>query len=70
MGRCPPTHPEPGRAIPAERKPMRIYTIIEDAGRIASVMAKSRTEAINKFLAETGMTREFFKKHCIVKAIR
>ncbi len=54
----------------AERHLMRIYTIIEDAGQITSVMAKSRAEAINKFLAETGMTREFFKKHCIVKAIR
>lgn len=49
---------------------MRIYTIIEDAGQITSVMAKSRTEAINKFLAETGMPREFFKKHCAIKAIR
>lgn len=49
---------------------MRIYTIIEDAGRIVSVIARSRTEAISKFLAETGMPCEFFKKHCIVKAIR
>lgn len=49
---------------------MRIHTIIEDAGQITSVMARSRTEAINKFLAETGMTREFFKKHCIVRTIR
>ena len=54
----------------AERHLMRNYTKIEDAGQITSDIARSRTEAINKFLAETGMPREFFKKHCTVKAIR
>jgi hypothetical protein len=48
----------------------RKYTITEPTGRITSVMAESRTEAINKFLEQTGMPKEFFKKHCLIKVRR
>jgi hypothetical protein len=46
---------------------MRIYTITEPSGRKTAIMAKSRTEAIGKFLAETGMPLDFFKKNCSIK---
>ena len=46
---------------------MSKYTISEPSGRITSVMAKSRTEAIDKFLSQTGMPKDFFKAHCLIK---
>ena len=49
---------------------MRIYTISEPSGRKTSITAKSRTEAIGKFIAQTGMPLDFFKKNCSIKAIR
>ena len=51
----------------AERNPMRIYTITEPSGRKTSIIAKSRTEAISKFIAQTGMPLDFFKKNCSIK---
>ena len=48
---------------------MRTFKIIEPSGRTAYILAKTRTDAINKFLAQTEMPRDFFKKHCLVKIL-
>lgn len=63
------SHHTPSRdgKFPAERNPMRIYTITEPSGRKTAIMAKSRTEAINKFIAQTGVPLDFFKKNCSIK---
>lgn len=45
---------------------MSTYKIIEPSGRITFILAKTRTESIDKFLDQTGMPRDFFKKHCAI----
>lgn len=44
-----------------------IYEIRLDTGKTVYVQAKSRTGAIEKYIKETGVSREWLKNHCLVK---
>lgn len=44
-----------------------LYEIRLDTGKIVYVQEKSRTKAIEKYIKETGVSREWLKNHCVVK---
>lgn len=48
---------------------MRTYRIKEPSGRVTLIEAKSRSEAISKFLFQTMVPRYFLENHCKVELI-
>lgn len=44
-----------------------IFRIIDDNGKIAHISAERRTQAIEKYCSRQGCTKEYVKKHCVVK---
>ena len=45
---------------------VNVYKFILDTGHINYVTAKSRTDAINKYHASTGLPKDLIKKHCLI----
>lgn len=42
------------------------YKFIFDSGRVVYINADSRTAAIEKYHSESGIPKDFIKKHCLI----
>ena len=47
-----------------------IFRIIDDNGKIARISAERRKQAVEKYCSRQGCTKEYVKKHCVVKKLR
>lgn len=44
-----------------------VFAITQPSGETVRIIARCRSDAIEQFLSQSGMPRDFFKRNCTVR---